>query len=306
MAKNQKNELEYDYNSRIFAENFYKKNSKTKLSPEMSEIYACIKEIAMERLTEKEFIKKYDKVDKCLFADLTEIRDSKKRRVGFLFASYHTRVTKNGEIIFIGKAFPSVRIENRGSGYDRSKLYEKFIYFYFECIANGKLKDFQTEEFLNLFPEDKIRKDQKLKQYFSKIASELITANEMKIEILVENPATYSDLCKWGFEIENIPSPDPILLTIISTWPTEELIRKSYLKSKDPKHNPPYLEKDITFAVNLTPKNWRDYFETTDKYKKYYLWENYSFPNNAYKVVIPINAKNIKKALYKIKSGNKK
>ncbi len=252
--------------------------------------------------------------------------------IGFLFSSFFLRrgPEPDSKITYIGKAFPGIRYENRtiknGPGWERRDLYKKFLGFYLreifsllELSIDSKIyeKEFQgIADRLNAhkynigedmrrdlsgdeeYKSDVKRVIQLLKDKKVTSPSGTIEIQDMQLEVYIENPITYNDLYKFGFRY-NVPSPDQEFIEMSKDWGVGDLLKASYDRSKTPDEWPGCLKTGIEFSVNLTPLEWREIVEISIKKipMKYYVWQNYNFPNSAFKAEIPLDAYNFWRVL---------
>jgi hypothetical protein len=280
--------------------------------------------IAVDNLDEKKFINFYDNGVESEFkgAKLLPLLDpeNNKIEIGFLFSIFYIREEKdengNPKKVLIGKAFPGIRVEDRLSPkknkkWDRNWLYDNFLEFYFAEIIEI-IKDHGGVDPL-------IKLEKLSKEDIEKIIDYLLNPShkipEMRLEVYIENPLTYNDLCIYDFDY-NIKKPTQEFIRESAKWDTAELLRQSFIKTLGP--GPEFLEKDIAFSVNITLLEWRKAFEPTPKrdvngkvvtdgnnnieYEyndniRYYVWQNYYFPNNAFKAIIPLDAYNVWKVI---------
>ncbi|MGC4234039.1 MAG: hypothetical protein QM594_13760 [Niabella sp.] len=305
----------------------------SKLSDKMSKIYEAVGDMAIDRHTLEQFIDFYnDKEgrDEFLGAWIQYItngemqnstpKEEECEEIGFLFSIFYKREeTINGktQTSYIGKAFPALRVEERlskikqmggqGPTLDKRPLFKSFLPFYQEQLLeilnkNDAIleKRGKAAEAINFENLDN-----------NKIASIIETLkgdkwgeiDPMTIEIYVENPVTYHEISKYNFKynVNNNGSEKwrkeyEDFVERSKSWKVGDLLKESYEKSLE-KPSPDYLHHDITFSVNITPQEWRSYFQGAQDPKahamKYYLWQNFNFPQSAFKVVIPVDAYNV-------------
>lgn len=257
------------------------------------------------------------------------VKDEEKddQAVGFLFAAFYSRTDKDtGKPIYIGMAFPGIKYEQRTEPdlskrlqWNRQDFYKMFLGFYLRQIFivlrneinndddyKNNIQDFQKRINTYNLTETSVEDEQYKKDIIAIIKylqnkeitiedlNKTIKIPPMQIEAFAENPFTYQDFCEFGF-VYNVKPPNVKFENMAKDWSVADLLHYSYIESNNP--NPPdFLEKELGFTVNLTPLEWRLYFEIAIKEKKYpmiyYLWQNFNFPNSAFKVTIPLNAEN--------------
>ncbi len=300
---------------------FLRPNEKEKyseLSENMKKIYEAISKMAVDRLTNQKFINFYnngkDDFSGAWFQLVTDgykknvaLDDGTVKDIGFLFTIFYERkeIINNKEVIsYVGKAFPAISAEERlirlkggpTRNLERYLMFLSFLPFYQTQSLNILNKKGKNLSPLDI---DKLHTNKNdietALAYFEKHKTDLPS---MTIEVYAENPITYSDLCKFGFDY-NISKRENEAIKkefeyISKNWDPGELMRQSYIKSLGP--GPDYLEHNIPFTVNLTPQEWRKLFthvSMIDKDVRYYLWQNFNFPNSAFKVIIPVNEYNV-------------
>lgn len=304
------------------------------LSAKMLRIYKIISATAIDRLNEKKFIEFYNKKELEQFhgAMLSRIyspdngpaNDDEKndeKAIGFLFTAFYSRKDKGtGKPLYIGMAFPGIKFEERTkeknrAEWNRQDFYKMFLGFYLKQIFTVLKEKIDDKHYKNHieplqgridkyditktpmpdgYPEDVRTVIGYLKEKKIKVGNKKITIPDMQIEAYAENPLTYKDFCEFEFNY-NVKPPSKEFEEMSKNWSVADLLHYSYIESNNP--NPPvFLEKDLEFTVNLTPLEWRKYFEIAinrnSASMKYYLWQNFNFPNTAFKVIIPLNAEN--------------
>ncbi len=289
--------MDYSYHQLALVKKFNDGNGK-KLSPGMQKIYRHIKNIAIDKLTVKEFRKFYESPHFAL-ADFTEIKKENKV-VGFLFATFY--YNPNSSPQYTAKAFHAVAGDYRQTGkpYDRKELYNKFIEYYMEKILLLEFLKQGINTAGTWLAKGDVPTFQDLKNIISSSLKSANNKQDMQIEIWAENPTTYSDIFDSGLKYTGI-QPTVKDLNFLSKLTPDQLLVESYKLAKSYKTNPsliPQYLEETNFTVNISPKEWRNSFETNNKAKKFYLWQNFEFPNKAFKIIIPINPENILNAIF--------
>ncbi len=274
------------------------------LSNGMKAIFDSIKAIAIDDLTEEKFREFYEQ--NFIMGDFTDIKEGDEK-VGFLYATFYHN--PNGKPQYTAKAFQAVTKEKRqiGKPFDRSQLYKKFIIFYLQEILLLQLVKNAGPEGQQNTRNSWLRRGRD--PGFSDILYAAGGANEsanrreyLQIEIFAENPTTYYDICSYGLRHKSV-KPEEDELNWLENLTAQELLNESFLLSEEydahKKERPEYLEK-TSFTVNISPREWRNSFKTTKREKKFYIWQNYQFPDYAFKVIIPVDLENILNALFRI------
>jgi hypothetical protein len=133
------------------------------------------------------------------------------------------------------------------------------------------------------------------KHIVESLYSDIQSAGNMRIEILAENPKTYSDLFRFGLNIDTV-KPTERQKRMLALWSPNKLMMKSmqrwssYATKRTKKSE--YIN-DTKFYVNTSASEWRGFFSSTDVYRKFYLWQNFGCPNSAINVNIPVDVENI-------------
>jgi|GEM_PF-4342056 len=276
--------------------------------------------------------------------DVDNIKNDEKA-IGFLFASFYSRTEEiitdgnsNKKTIYIGMAFPGIKFEERTkeqgrAEWNRQDFYKMFLGFYLDQIFTVLKREIGDANYNNSFIqelEDRIDNyditdptkgnpaDLKYKEDVRNVIRYLheekvkidglaspIPIPRMQIEAYAENPITYNDFCRFDFNY-NVKPPSDEFELMSKNWSVADLLHYSYVESNNP--NPPVFLEPVKFAVNLTPLEWRTYFEIAINKNivpmKYYLWQNYNFPNKAFKVTIPLNAENFWKVVKGVNQKN--
>ncbi|HET7117339.1 MAG TPA: hypothetical protein VFI29_12655 [Hanamia sp.] len=258
----------------------------------------------------------------CTVLDSNNLKNDIKT-VGFLFAAYYSKKDKDtGEYFYIGKAFPGIKFEERikevnRAEWNRQDFYKMFLGFYLDQIFIVLEKEIKRETGNDKYYNENIKPLQDRidnyditetpptnEQYqkdikrvikylhIKKISVEgkQIKLPDMQIDAFAENPISYKDFCEFGFNY-NVKPPSEEFKEWSKNWSVADLLHLSYVESRNP--NPPSFLSDVEFTVNLTPREWRKYFEIAiDKNfvpMKYYLWQNYNFPDKAFTAIQLVN-----------------
>jgi hypothetical protein len=270
---------------------------KGQLCDEMRNIYELVREIAMDDLLEPAFIEFYNPEGwTFLKADLTKVRDRASGTVaGFLLAVFYIKKS-NGRVDTLGKAFHAFKRKYRGTygEYDRKYLYGKYMSYFWETyVQSSGSKTYERifESIGKYFKGNKMN----WKHIVESLYSDIQSAGNMRIEILAENPKTYSDLFRFGLNIDTV-KPTERQKRMLALWSPNKLMMKSmqrwssYATKRTKKSE--YIN-DTKFYVNTSASEWRGFFSSTDVYRKFYLWQNFGCPNSAINVNIPVDVENI-------------
>jgi hypothetical protein len=288
----------YEYDKPMVVKTFFSKANPRKLSNGMRKIYGVIKEVAMDNLSEAEFISNY-KVSGFNFnmADITLIRDREtKELAGFLLAVFYKSNSK-GKLTTVCKAFHALkrdyRMKEKGR-YSRMELHGKFMRYFWQTYASNPMKSAKEELLKNLYNK-KFYQTDKLKNLANQVLEDIKMKGTMRVEIMAENPLTYAEMLDMGL---NVDTELPLVheLKKIEKWTESQLFLNSYRRWEKYKGNSIKRSEyiiDTNFFVNTSADEWRKFFKLKNKYCKYYMWQNFGCPNSAITMVIPVDVENI-------------
>jgi hypothetical protein len=303
-------------------DSFYQKGSNKKIDPKFISLQKHINRIAVHGF-DKTALEKYFEPKKLEKVSVTYIK-YKNKTIGFFVCCFLRNVDAKGVVSYQGKGFPGISPEIRTdrSNPDLKGLFEKiwkhlfmnFIQFYvkihFKNLNNVKVSSNEIKLLYDILI-NKINIHTAVSAYLTKNLFSFINGldkTSLTIYTLVENPIMYKSLK--GFDFVG-PKPTSSEIQRLQKLKPEKLLAKSYLKSKQKKQNK-YLKKikddnlkdpkDLNIIVNMTPSEWRSFFEPgkdgkIDPYIQYYVWQNYRFPNYAFEIHLPITLSNIIKGL---------
>lgn len=244
--------------------------------------------------------------------------------VAFFIAVFKKETDNNNQSYFTASGFPGIKLKNRKATADKTgstegkannviefkkilkNLIGLYIQFYLEqiLVPNRIQPAIQiTNELHNAIRNRKIFTLHLIIKLLMSI-SNLRRDDRLILHSYAENPVMYASLVSKGLKFTgNDPRPASSDLNKIQNWDTRTLLLESYKQSLNNNQHPCLVKPK--FVVDIFASEWRDFFEKACKnndqksaYFKYFLWQNYHFPNNAFEMKLVIDFKNILAALF--------
>lgn len=165
--------------------------------------------------------------------------------------------------------------------------------------------------------------DNNLKSIRDKVIKKLQANSSplLTIEIMAENPTTYKDMCLLEPDHTTVNRNPKGAATAVGSdeWlkvlTNRTIIQESFKLYNDyensVKPRPNMLVKAEDFKVNINNEEWLKSFnierkrnnKAVDMHRRFYMWQNFSFPDWAFLMIIPISPNLVDKS---IKAINKK
>lgn len=296
---------------------FSEPESKDRLHPELLRFKERIKRFAVSGFTVKDLKAHYEQ--NFYKARITYVYKGRKggELVAFFIAAYKI---KNGN--YYGSGFPCIKHKYRRNKEDKKnkhisvdfnvimgKLITEYVQYYYENV----LRPQKIEPVLNILRDlNEMFKSPSASLLSNKALSVLINAlplfagQKLTIIATAENPIMYAKLMALNLKFQGAdPRPSDSDLKKVTNWSSVRLIRESYLQLLKKEQHPCLITPP--FSVDISAAEWRNFFVNVDTkstslapYIKYFLWQNFNFPNTAFLFEFKVNMRNIYQVLYEM------